>query len=146
MTQQCEACGGSGTKETSNQQCPDCKGSGKARSLDLSKMTTEDMEVLIQGGSGCQTCDGLGTIIVKQKCEICGGRGVIVNCRVCGKPLGVNDDLQKEMCVSCAKKPLIFTLTPACDVSDLEVDKVYEGVVDNLANFGAFVNLNSLEM
>ncbi|MEA3294700.1 MAG: DHH family phosphoesterase [Euryarchaeota archaeon] len=143
MTQQCEACGGSGTKETLSQQCPDCKGSGKARSLDLTKMTTKDMEVMIQGGSKCQTCDGSGTIIIKQKCEICGGRGVMVNCSVCGKPLGVDDDPQNDLCVSCAKKSPVFTLTPACDVSDLEIDKVYEGVVDNLANFGAFVNLNS---
>ena len=31
-------------------------------------------------------------------------------------------------------------------LDEVEDNKVYEGVVDNLANFGAFVNLNSLEM
>jgi RecJ-like exonuclease len=141
MTQQCTACNGSGTKKISQKECPDCKGSGKAKSLDLSRMTQKDMENLIQGGSDCQTCSGTGKITIDEKCKVCGGHGVIYSCRICGKSFVADDD--NELCSSCVKRPLVLTLGPACDVSDMEVGKVYEGVVDSLANFGAFINLNS---
>ena len=141
MTEQCTACGGTGVTDTSQQQCPECKGSGKPKSLDLTKMTETDLGSMLSGGSSCQKCSGSGTITVETKCEVCGGRGEMIRCRVCGQPLGT--DTEGDMCASCAKKPLVQKLTPACDTSDLEVDMIYEGVVDSLANFGAFVNLNS---
>ena len=141
MTEQCESCKGTGYTDTSEQECPDCKGSGKPKSLDLTKMTENDLGSLLEGGGKCQKCGGSGTITVEQKCEVCGGRGEMISCRVCGQPIGA--DTKGDMCALCAKKPLVQKLSPACDTSDLEVDMIYEGVVDSLANFGAFVNLNS---
>ena len=140
MTEQCEACKGTGYIDTSKQECPDCKGSGKPKSLDLTKMTEKDLGSMLEGGGKCQKCGGSGIITVKQKCEVCGGRGEMVNCRICGQPLDA--DTQGDMCASCATKPLVQKLSPACDTSDMEIGMIYEGVVDSLANFGAFVNLN----
>ncbi|MCD4799789.1 MAG: phosphoesterase, partial [Methanosarcinales archaeon] len=140
MTKQCEACKGAGYINISEQECPDCKGSGKPKSLDLTKMTENDLGSLLEGGGKCQKCGGSGTITVKQKCEVCGGRGEKANCRICGQSLDA--DTQGDMCASCATKPLVQKLSPACDTSDLEIGMTYEGVVDSLANFGAFVNLN----
>jgi RecJ-like exonuclease len=141
MTEQCKACGGTGVTDTSQQECPECKGSGKPKSLDLTRMTEKDLGSLLKGGSGCQKCGGSGTITVEQKCQVCGGRGEMISCRVCGQLLGT--DTKGDMCASCAKKPLVQKLSPACDTSDMEVEMIYEGVVDSLANFGAFINLNS---
>jgi len=141
MAEQCKACGGTGVTDTSQQECPECKGSGKPKSLDLTKMTEKDLGSLLEGGSSCQKCGGSGTITVEQKCEVCGGRGEMISCRLCGQPLGT--DTKGDICASCAKKPLVQKLSLACDTSDLEVDMIYEGVVDSLANFGAFINLNS---
>ena len=141
MTEQCTKCNGSGILESIHQECPDCKGSGKPKSLDLTKMTEKDLGNLMQGGGKCQRCGGLGKITIENKCQTCGGRGEILNCQVCGKTLGPESD--GELCVACAKKPLVHKLSPACDTSDLEIGKIYEGDVDSLANFGAFVNLNA---
>ncbi|MCL7414765.1 MAG: DHH family phosphoesterase [ANME-2 cluster archaeon] len=140
MTEQCSTCGGTGIVETSQQECPDCKGSGKPKSLDLTRMSEKDLGSLLEGVSRCQRCEGSGTITIEQKCEVCGGRGEMVTCRVCGKSLEA--DIDGDLCVSCAKKPLVQKLSPACDTSDLEIGMTYEGEVDSLANFGAFVNLN----
>jgi RecJ-like exonuclease len=141
MNEICTECGGTGIVETSQQECPDCKGSGKPKSIDLTRMTEKDLGSLLHGGSECKRCGGSGIIKVKQKCQVCGGRGEIAKCRVCDKSLDV--DAVDDLCATCAKKPLLLKLSPACDTSDLEIGKTYEGVVDSLANFGAFVNLNS---
>ncbi|MCL7413811.1 MAG: DHH family phosphoesterase [ANME-2 cluster archaeon] len=141
MAEQCKVCGGTGVTDVSRQQCPECKGSGKSKSFDLTRMTEKDLGNLLKGGSGCHTCGGSGTITVETKCKVCGGRGEMISCRVCGQPLDA--DTKGDMCSLCAKRPLVQKLSPACDTSDLEVDMTYEGVVDSLANFGAFVNLNS---
>lgn len=141
MAEQCKVCSGTGIADVSRQQCPECKGSGKPKSLDLTRMTEKDLGNLLKGGSGCHTCGGSGTVAVETQCKVCGGRGEMIGCRICGQPLG--GDIKGDMCSSCAKRPLVRKLSPACDTSDLEVDMTYEGVVDSLANFGAFVNLNS---
>ncbi|MBE0523051.1 MAG: DHH family phosphoesterase [Methanosarcinales archaeon] len=141
MTEQCTECSGTGILASIQQECPECKGSGKPKSMDLTKMTEKDLGSLMQGGAKCQRCSGSGKITIEKKCQACGGRGEILNCQVCGKPLGSESD--GELCVSCAKKPLVHKLSPACDTSDLEIGKIYEGDVDSLANFGAFVNLNA---
>jgi RecJ-like exonuclease len=48
---------------------------------------------------------------------------------------------KKELCESCAKKPLVHILDPACDAKDIVIGEIYQGKVNGLANFGAFVDL-----
>ena len=40
------------------------------------------------------------------------------------------------------EKPLVHILDPACDVKDILIGEIYQGKVNGLANFGAFVDLS----
>ncbi|HIH43952.1 MAG TPA: DHH family phosphoesterase, partial [Candidatus Methanoperedenaceae archaeon] len=135
----CSECSGKGTITTGQKECPDCKGSGKTKSVSLTKLTEKDIGKLIEGGLSCPTCGGTGKVDVTQVCGKCSGKGKLQSCAKCGKPVSG----EHELCDSCSKKPLVRVLDSSCDVDELAVGSIYEGRVDSIVNFGAFVNLNS---
>jgi RecJ-like exonuclease len=105
----------------------------------LGEASDKDMMELIEAGSAkCSVCHGTGKIPVTESCPDCGGLGREYLCVVCKTRL----TSKKELCERCAKKPLVHILDPACDVKDLVVGDIYQGRVNGLANFGAFVDLS----
>jgi len=135
----CERCRGKGYLVVGEKPCPNCNGSGKTGSLSLGEASDKDMMELIEAGSAkCSVCHGSGKIPVTESCPDCGGLGREYLCVVCKTRL----TSKKELCERCAKKPLVHILDPACDVRDLVVGDIYQGRVNGLANFGAFVDLS----
>ena len=135
----CERCRGKGYLVVGEKACPNCGGSGKTGSISLGDATDSDMKELIEMGSTkCSVCHGTGKIPVTESCPDCGGLGREYLCVVCGTKLSS----KKELCERCAKKPLVHVLDPACDVKDIVIGEIYQGKVNGLANFGAFVDLS----
>lgn len=135
----CESCRGKGYLVVGEKPCPNCDGSGKTESISLRVATDTDMKELIESGSTkCSVCHGSGKMPVTESCPACGGLGRDYLCVVCKAKL----TSKKELCESCAKKPLVHILDPACDVKDLVIGEIYQGKVNGLANFGAFVDLS----
>lgn len=135
----CERCRGKGYLVVGEKACPNCGGSGKTGSISLGDATDSDMKELIEMGSTkCSVCHGTGKIPVTESCSDCGGLGREYLCVVCGTKL----TSKKELCERCAKKPLVHILDPACDVKDIVIGEIYQGKVNGLANFGAFVDLS----
>jgi len=135
----CERCRGKGYLVVGEKACPNCGGSGKTGSISLGDATDSDMKELIEVGSTkCSVCHGTGKIPVTESCPDCGGLGREYLCVVCGTKLSS----KKELCERCAKKPLVHVLDPACDVKDIVIGEIYQGKVNGLANFGAFVDLS----
>lgn len=135
----CERCRGKGYLVVGEKACPNCGGSGKTGSISLGDATDSDMKELIEMGSTkCSVCHGTGKIPVTESCPDCGGLGREYLCVVCGTKL----NSKKELCERCAKKPLVHILDPACDVKDIVIGEIYQGKVNGLANFGAFVDLS----
>lgn len=87
MSVKCTECGGHGVKVISTERCPMCKGSGKAKSVDLMKLSEKDMGSFLQGGAACEKCGGSGEIKITEPCEACDGRGAFYKCKVCNTPL-----------------------------------------------------------
>jgi RecJ-like exonuclease len=136
---QCDRCQGSGFIAVGEKPCPNCGGSGKTGSISLGEATDKDMKELIESGSTkCSICHGSGTIPVTESCQDCGGLGREYLCVVCGSRL----TSKKELCERCARKPLLHILDPACDIKDISIGDIYQGRVNGLANFGAFVDLS----
>jgi len=138
MVTECRECKGIGFFVIEERECPECKGSGKTKSIALDRLSEKDLSSLMQGDMKCNRCRGSGKISVTQPCKTCAGMGRFSTCIVCGKLISEN----KELCDSCAKKPHVYVLGPECDLQELEVGKVYQGVVQGHANFGVFVDLN----
>ncbi|MDD4093042.1 MAG: DHH family phosphoesterase, partial [Methanothrix sp.] len=135
----CERCRGKGYLVVGEKACPNCGGSGKTGSISLGDATDSDMKELIEMGSTkCSVCHGTGKIPVTESCPDCGGLGREYLCVVCRTKLSS----KKELCERCAKKPLVHILDPACDVKDIVIGEIYQGKVNGLANFGAFVDLS----
>ena len=135
----CERCRGKGYLVVGEKACPNCGGSGKTGSISLGDATDSDMKELIEVGSTkCSVCHGTGKIPVTESCPDCGGLGREYLCVVCRTKLSS----KKELCERCAKKPLVHILDPACDVKDIVIGEIYQGKVNGLANFGAFVDLS----
>ncbi|CAD7769935.1 hypothetical protein AIOGIFDO_00715 [Candidatus Methanoperedenaceae archaeon GB37] len=134
---ECKRCMGSGVVVEDEKTCPECHGSGRVKSVNLTSLREEDLAEIIAGDATCRSCGGKGKIVIKKKCEVCDGTGLLMECRICG---GISTS---EICESCREKPIVWKLRPACDISDLEAEKTYEGVVGDVVNFGAFVQLNS---
>ncbi|MDD1761249.1 MAG: DHH family phosphoesterase [Methanothrix sp.] len=135
----CERCRGKGYLVVGEKACPNCGGSGKTGSISLGDATDNDMKELIEMGSTkCSVCHGTGKIPVTESCPDCGGLGREYLCVVCRTKLSS----KKELCERCAKKPLVHILDPACDVKDIVIGEIYQGKVNGLANFGAFVDLS----
>ncbi len=95
-------------------------------------------ELLESGSTKCSICHGTGKMPVTDGCPACGGLGREYLCVVCGAKLSD----KKELCERCAKKPLVHILDPACDSKDIAIGEIYQGWVNGLANFGAFVDLS----
>lgn len=136
---QCETCRGLGYRVVGERACPNCEGSGKTGAISLGEASDSDMQELIERGSTkCSVCHGSGKIPVTESCEACGGLGREYLCVVCRTKLSS----KRELCERCSKKPLVHILDPACDVRDIAVGEIYQGRVNGLANFGAFVDLS----
>jgi RecJ-like exonuclease len=135
----CERCRGKGYLVVGEKPCPNCDGSGKTESISLGESTDTDMKELIESGSAkCGACHGSGKMPVTDSCPDCGGLGREYMCVVCKAKLSS----KRELCERCAKKPLVHILDPACDVKDIVIGEIYQGKVNGLANFGAFVDLS----
>src|SRR5512139_2362615 len=135
----CERCRGKGYLVVGEKPCPNCDGSGKTESISLGESTDTDMKELIESGSArCGVCHGSGKMPVTDSCPDCGGLGREYLCVVCGARLSS----KRELCERCAKKPLVHILDPACDAKDIVIGEIYQGKVNGLANFGAFVDLS----
>ena len=119
--------------------CLNCDGSGKTESISLGEASDKDMKELMESGSTkCSVCHGSGKMPVTESCPACEGLGREYLCVVCKTKLSS----KKELCERCAKKPLVHILDPACDVKDIIIGEIYQGRVNGLANFGAFVDLS----
>jgi RecJ-like exonuclease len=135
----CEICRGKGYLVVGEKPCPNCSGSGKTGSISLGEASDKDMKELIDSGSTkCSVCQGSGKMPVTESCPTCEGLGREYLCVVCKSKLSS----KKELCERCAKKPLVHILDPACDVRDVVVGEIYQGKVNGLASFGAFVDLS----
>jgi len=136
----CEKCGGKGYRVVGEKTCPNCKGTGKIESVSLGEVDAGDIADLVkEGATKCPVCHGSGTIAVTEACDACGGLGRDYFCVVCGSKLAT----KSEVCEKCAKKSLVYVLDNICNTKDLVVGEVYKGTVSGIANFGAFVDLNS---
>lgn len=145
---ECDACGGTGYEDTIDlgNHFKGVNSNAKAK-FDLD--ADEDIP--------CEVCNGKGQIPIKETCSKCNGTGFINVCKNCGKVLKTN----KEYCDECMKdikvkknkekshqkdngqKPVVYTLDPLCEMSDLEVGKFYRGKITKVAKFGVFVSLNN---
>ena len=135
----CERCQGQGFLVVGDKPCPNCDGSGKIGSISLGEASEGEMKELLESGSTkCSVCHGTGKIPVTDGCPACGGLGREYICLVCGAKLSD----KKELCERCSKKPLVHILDPACDSKDISIGEIYQGRVNGLANFGAFVDLS----
>ena len=135
----CDKCQGRGFLVVGDKPCPNCDGSGKIGSISLGEASEGEMKDLLESGSTkCGACHGTGKIPVTDSCPACGGLGREYLCLVCGAKLSD----KKELCERCAKKPLVHIVGPACDCKDIAIGEIYQGRVNGLANFGAFVDLS----
>ena len=135
----CERCQGRGFLVVGDKPCPNCDGSGKIGSISLGEASEGEMKELLESGSAqCSVCHGTGKMPVTDGCPACSGLGREYLCVVCGAKLSD----KKELCERCTKKPLVHILDPACDSKDIAIGEIYQGKVNGLANFGAFVDLS----
>jgi RecJ-like exonuclease len=142
MKEKCSECGGTGARESSIQKCPECKGSGKPKSMNLMELSEKDVNSFLKGSSVCEKCGGSGEVEIKDPCPFCGGEGFLYRCDLCGKSIDHLID-GREICKSCNEVKVVHMLDDSCDMNELSVGKYYQAEVNNLASFGAFVNLNS---
>jgi RecJ-like exonuclease len=133
---ECSKCKGTGVIVVEEKTCPECHGSGKAKSVELASLREEDVARVLSGDMNCRKCEGSGRVVVKKSCDACKGTGVISRCKLCGEIAA------GELCETCSRKTIVHRLRPACDLSDVEIGKIYEGTVGDVVNFGAFVYLN----
>lgn len=142
MRDECNECGGKGYEVLSTEKCPECKGSGKIKSVNLMSLSQKDVKSFLNEGSVCSKCGGSGEIEVRKQCPACNGKGASYRCDVCDKPIDGPID-GKETCISCGKIEIVHVLDNSCNQDELEVGKMYLAKVNNHADFGVFVDLNS---
>ncbi len=142
MSEKCTECGGHGVKVISSEKCPQCKGSGKAKAVDLMKLSEKDMGSFLQGGAACEKCGGTGEIQITEPCEACEGRGAFYKCKICGTPI---DQLieGEEVCKTCGGSQIVYNLDDSCDMDEVEVGKLYHAIGNSIATFGVFVDFNA---
>lgn len=142
MSEKCTECGGHGVKVMSTEKCPQCKGTGKAKAVDLMKLSEKDMGSFLQGGAACEKCGGSGEIKVKEPCEACEGRGAFYKCKVCNNPIDKLID-GEEVCKTCVGSQIVYNLDDSCDMDEVEVGKLYHAIGNSIATFGVFVDFNA---
>ncbi|AKB84109.1 DHH family phosphoesterase [Methanococcoides methylutens] len=142
MREECTECGGKGYEVISTEKCSECKGTGKSKSVNLMSLSQKDVGSFLKDGSVCPKCGGSGEVEVRRSCEKCNGTGAFYKCDVCGKPIDgpING---KEACSTCGKVDIVHVLDDSCNQDELEVGKLYQAKVNNIANFGVFVDMNS---
>ncbi|HIE32181.1 MAG TPA: hypothetical protein EYP67_07380 [Methanosarcinales archaeon] len=86
----CETCGGKGFVLVEEKKCPSCKGTGKAKSINLSELSEQQLNLAL--GGSCPACNGTGVTRVTEKCRECNGYGEIKECKVCGSHFGGDGD------------------------------------------------------
>jgi len=143
MSKECPDCHGRGYKVISTEVCPQCKGKGKAKSVDLMKISQNNIDSLLKSGAACEKCKGTGKIEKTEPCETCRGLGNIYVCRVCGAHIYNPDEVEDEICTSCSKSQFVYSLDNSCDLKDVEAGKLYHGKVSSAASFGIFVDMNT---
>ncbi|MGP8322253.1 MAG: OB-fold nucleic acid binding domain-containing protein [Methanosarcinaceae archaeon] len=141
MSEKCTECGGNGIKIISTEKCPQCKGTGKAKSVDLMKLSEKGMDSFLQGGASCDKCGGSGEIQITEPCEACKGRGAFYKCKVCGNPIDQLID-GEEVCKTCGGSQVVYNLDESCDMDEVEVGKLYHAIGNSIATFGVFVDFN----
>ncbi len=143
MKEECKDCQGKGYRVLSREKCPDCKGSGKIKSVNFMSLSEKDVNSFLQSGSDCPRCNGTGEVEVKDPCVYCYGQGAFYKCDICGHEIDRPRPDGREVCDACSKINVVHTLDDSCDQEELEVGKLYHSKVNNIAAFGAFVDLNS---
>jgi RecJ-like exonuclease len=143
MSKECPDCHGRGCEVISTDVCPQCKGKGKSKSIDFMKISEKDIDSFLKNGAACEKCKGTGKIEITTPCGTCEGLGKIYTCKICGVRIQDSGDIEEEVCDSCARSQYVYALDESCDVKDLEAGKLYHGIVNSLASFGVFVDLNS---
>ncbi len=136
MSIDCQQCQGKGYIVKGEQTCPACNGAGTVKNVNLMGMSDKDLKSVL--GGFCPKCKGSGKLQTREKCQACAGTGKLNDCEICGKPAAPG----RDVCDACSSIYPVYKLSPACDVSDLDVGKTYMGKVANTADFGVFVNLN----
>lgn len=148
----CPECHGSGKIKNGEKECEVCNGWGYVsadfkledklkgyRNLDYFGVEDEVDEI------PCPECHGKGTVPVYDTCPTCGGTGRVLVCDICGK---VKEPWEPGMetswvCSECERKyKVVYVLDKTCDYEDVEIGKVYKGVIDRVERFGVFVRLN----
>ncbi|HWR25617.1 MAG TPA: DHH family phosphoesterase, partial [Methanosarcina sp.] len=142
MSKDCPDCHGRGCEVISTDVCPQCKGKGKSKSIDFMKISEKDIDSFLKNGAACEKCKGTGKIEITTPCGTCEGLGRIYTCKICGVRIQNPTDIEEEVCDSCARSQYVYALDESCDVKDLEVGKLYHGIVNSIASFGVFVDLN----
>lgn len=143
MSKECPDCHGRGYNVISTEVCPQCKGKGKAKSVDLMKISQKDIDSLLKNGAACEKCKGTGKIEKTEPCETCRGLGKIYSCRVCGARIYDPEEIEEEICTSCSRSQYVYALDDSCDLKDVEAGKLYHGIVSSVASFGVFVDMNA---
>ena len=102
MSKECPECHGRGNEVISTETCPQCKGKGKSKSVDFMKMSEQNLDSFLKNGAACEKCKGTGKFEITKPCETCEGLGRIYTCKVCGARIKDPNDIEDEICSSCA--------------------------------------------
>lgn len=142
MSKECPECHGRGNEVISTETCPQCKGKGKSKSVDFMKMSEQNLDSFLKNGAACEKCKGTGKFEITKPCETCEGLGRVYTCKVCGARIKDPNDIEDEICSSCARTQFVYALDESCDLKDIEAGKLYHGIVGSIASFGVFIDLN----
>ncbi|WP_324734832.1 DHH family phosphoesterase [Thermococcus sp. SY098] len=148
----CPECHGTGKVKVGEKECEVCNGWGYVpadfklgehlkgyKNLDYFGVDEEVDEI------PCPECHGKGVVPVYDTCPTCGGTGRVLACDICGK---VKEPWEPGMettwvCPECERKfKIVYILDKTCDYEDVEIGRIYKGVIDRVERFGVFVKLN----
>lgn len=148
----CPECHGSGKVKSGEKECEVCNGWGYVpadfklgdklkgyRNLDYFGVEEEVEEI------PCPECHEKGVVPVYDTCPTCGGTGRVLACDICGK---IKEPWEPGMetswvCPECERKyKVVYVLDKTCDYEDVEIGKIYKGVIERVERFGVFVKLN----
>ncbi|KPU62800.1 multidrug transporter [Thermococcus sp. EP1] len=152
VVKDCPECYGSGKVKSGEKECEICNGWGYVsadfkvgdklkgyRNLEYFGVEDEVDEI------PCPECHGKGVVPVYDTCPTCGGTGRVLACDICGK---IKEPWEPGMesswvCSECERRyKVVYILDKTCDYEDVEVGKVYKGVIERVERFGVFVGLN----
>ncbi|MDR0911476.1 MAG: DHH family phosphoesterase [Methanobrevibacter sp.] len=164
METKCPRCKGKGKVVKLTKTCPVCNGTGFEESYEVknhfkgvNSKASSKFDLESDHEVPCKTCKGKGKVNVMKKCDECDGVGSINVCKSCGKPLKSGDlcseceikekeeqtKIAREKELEKNKKPVVYSLDPLIEMSDLEKNITYRGKVSRTEKYGAFVSLNN---